>query len=141
MAAYVENAQHDIVRFTVCAFEMNRQEFATRNTQALCRLLHTLASGIMVKFDVKGYDTKVAVIDLVPLKLDKTVLSISTTIYILLQTHKDERMLTELPAPTMPNNVIRGPWNTVNNCARPAKYSVAPVAPSAPTPVPVPLPK
>jgi hypothetical protein len=109
VVAYVENSQHDFARFVVCAFEINRQEFTTRNIQALGRILHTLVSGMMTNLDVKGYDADVAVIDLVALKPDKIILSISTTIYILLKTYKDKRKLTELPAPTMPNNKRRHP--------------------------------
>ena len=67
-------------------FEINSQELAIRNDQALYILLHTLASGIMVKLDMKGYGVDVAVIDLVGLKPYKISSSISTTIYILLKT-------------------------------------------------------
>ena len=62
---------------------------------------------MMAKLDLKGYGTDVAVIDLVALKPDKTISSIS--IYILLKTYKDERKLTEFPTPTMPNVAIRRP--------------------------------
>ena len=92
-------------------FEINSQELAIRNDQALYILLHTLASGIMVKLDMKGYGVDVAVIDLVGLKPYKISSSISTTIYILLKTYKDKRKLTELPplSSPMPNDAIRGP--------------------------------
>jgi hypothetical protein len=49
VATYVENAYHDLARFDVRAFEINCQEFATRNVRALCRLLHALAFGLMEK--------------------------------------------------------------------------------------------
>jgi hypothetical protein len=140
VAAYVENAYHDLARFDVRAFEINRQEFATRNVRALCQLLNALAFGLMAKLDVKGYDADVTVTNLVALKPDKITSSISTTVYILLKTCKEERKLTELPAPTMPANNIRGPWNAVNNLARPGKDLAAEAVPPAPTPTPAPPP-
>ena len=84
--AYVENTQYNLACFAVHAFETNHQESASRNVQALCRLLHTLAFGMMVKLDVKSCGTDVVVIDLIALKTDKVILTISTTVYILLKT-------------------------------------------------------
>ena len=83
------------------------------------------------KLNVKGYDTDLTVIDLVTLKPDKTFLSISTTVYILLvlKTYKEERKFTELPAPTMPADNIRGAWNLVNNLVRPVRDPAVDAAP------------
>jgi hypothetical protein len=93
---------------------------------------------MIAKLGVKGYAGDVSVIDLVALKLDKIISIISITVYTLPETHKDERKLTKLPTPTMPNDTIMRPWITVNNLARSSKALAAPVTPPAPVPMPTP---
>ena len=66
---------------------------------------------IMAKLDVKVFAADVGIIDPVVLKRDTIISSISTIIYILLKTYKEERTMTELPAPTTLNGNIRGPWH------------------------------
>lgn len=64
VAEYVKNCHHDLGKFAAQAFELNHRELVALQVKKQGALLHALATGLIAKYGVSGYDPDVIVLNL-----------------------------------------------------------------------------
>ena len=81
---FVENTQQDLAVFVRRAFKINCQALTVGNVKSLCRFLSSLATGLIAKLNITGYNHHQVVINLLAMHTDKVLVALKTTAYLFL---------------------------------------------------------
>ena len=134
-ADYVHEVHQALRKFARTAFDLNNKEIKGRLVKKLGSLLHGLATGLIAKYNAKGYDPDVAVMDFLSLHPDEITSSVKTTPYLFLKHYRELRKLPQLPEPTMPAQDTGHIWRAVNaEASRDAVPRTRDAAPPAASP-------